>query len=82
VPEHARSYAEAARRAVDAGFDGVELHGANGYLISQFLSSNANLRTDSYGGPIAHRIRFAVGENPCRAGFLDSSVTWARTSDM
>ncbi|PSL54439.1 N-ethylmaleimide reductase [Saccharothrix carnea] len=60
VPEHARSYADAARRAVEAGFDGVELHGANGYLISQFLSSNANLRTDSYGGPIAHRIRFAV----------------------
>ncbi|MFF3373521.1 alkene reductase [Streptomyces sp. NPDC002680] len=60
VPEHARSYAEAARRAVDAGFDGVELHGANGYLISQFLSSNANLRTDRYGGSIANRIRFAV----------------------
>ncbi|MFJ6566301.1 alkene reductase [Streptomyces sp. NPDC091292] len=60
VPEHAASYAEAARRAIDAGFDGVELHGANGYLISQFLSSNANLRTDRYGGPIAHRIRFAV----------------------
>ncbi|QQQ77304.1 alkene reductase [Saccharothrix sp. 6-C] len=60
VADHARSYAEAARRAVDAGFDGVELHGANGYLISQFLSSNANLRTDAYGGPIAHRIRFAV----------------------
>ncbi|MFE9680627.1 alkene reductase [Streptomyces sp. NPDC006285] len=60
VPEHARSYAEAARRAVDAGFDGVELHGANGYLISQFLSTNANLRTDRYGGSVAHRIRFAV----------------------
>ncbi|WP_328876381.1 alkene reductase [Streptomyces sp. NBC_00287] len=60
VPEHAQSYARAARRAVDAGFDGVELHGANGYLISQFLSSNANLRTDRYGGPIANRIRFAV----------------------
>ncbi|MET7326178.1 alkene reductase [Streptomyces sp. NPDC005549] len=60
VPEHARSYALAARRAVDAGFDGVELHGANGYLISQFLSSNANLRTDRYGGPVANRIRFAV----------------------
>lgn len=60
VAEHALSYAEAARRAVDAGFDGVELHGANGYLISQFLSSNANLRTDRYGGSTAHRIRFAV----------------------
>jgi N-ethylmaleimide reductase len=60
VPEQARSYAEAARHAVDAGFDGVELHGANGYLISQFLSSNANLRTDRYGGPVANRIRFAV----------------------
>ncbi|KAA9374608.1 alkene reductase [Microbispora cellulosiformans] len=60
VPEHARSYAEAARRAVDAGFDGVELHGANGYLIAQFLSSTANLRTDAYGGSVANRIRFAV----------------------
>ena len=60
IPEHAESYAQAARRAIDAGFDGVELHGANGYLISQFLSSNANLRTDGYGGPIANRIRFAV----------------------
>ncbi|MFG1861486.1 alkene reductase [Microbispora bryophytorum] len=60
VPEHALSYARAARRAVDAGFDGVELHGANGYLIAQFLSSNANLRTDAYGGSIAGRIRFAV----------------------
>ncbi|WP_435858382.1 alkene reductase [Streptomyces milbemycinicus] len=60
VPEHAQSYAQAARRAIDAGFDGVELHGANGYLISQFLSSNANLRTDRYGGSVAGRIRFAV----------------------
>lgn len=60
VPEHAQSYAQAARRAIDAGFDGVELHGANGYLISQFLSTNANLRTDRYGGATANRIRFAV----------------------
>ncbi|WP_328710583.1 alkene reductase [Microbispora hainanensis] len=60
VPEHALSYARAAVRAVDAGFDGVELHGANGYLISQFLSSTANLRTDAYGGSIEGRIRFAV----------------------
>jgi N-ethylmaleimide reductase len=74
VPEHAQSYADAARRAIDAGFDGVELHGANGYLISQFLSSNANLRTDRYGGSVANRIRFAVeaaaahGLMPTRGG--------------
>ncbi|MHA6629859.1 alkene reductase [Pseudonocardia sichuanensis] len=60
VPEQARSFASAARHAVEAGFDGVELHGANGYLIAQFLSSNANLRTDRYGGGIGNRIRFAV----------------------
>ena len=60
VPEEANSYAHAATRAVEAGFDGVELHGANGYLIGQFLSSNANVRTDAYGGSIAGRIRFAV----------------------
>ncbi|CAL9437673.1 N-ethylmaleimide reductase [Streptomyces sp. enrichment culture] len=56
----ARVYGEAARRAVEAGFDGVELHGANGYLIQQFLSSGANHRTDVYGGSITGRIRFAV----------------------
>lgn len=60
VPGEAQAYADAARRAVDAGFDGVELHGANGYLIQQFLSSNVNQRTDAYGGSIAGRIRFAV----------------------
>lgn len=53
-------YAAAARNAITAGFDGVELHGANGYLIGQFLSSSANLRTDRYGGPVANRIGFAV----------------------
>ncbi|GLY33339.1 alkene reductase [Kineosporia sp. NBRC 101731] len=53
-------FADAARHAVEAGFDGVELHGANGYLIGQFLSSSANHRTDVYGGSITGRIRFAV----------------------
>jgi N-ethylmaleimide reductase len=53
-------YAEAARLAIKAGFDGVELHAANGYLIEQFLNANVNTRSDSYGGSIAGRNRFAL----------------------
>jgi N-ethylmaleimide reductase len=53
-------YATAARNAMKAGFDGVEIHGANGYLIDQFLRDNANFRTDEYGGAIENRIRFLI----------------------
>ena len=58
MKEVASSFAVAARRAVDAGFDGVELHGANGYLLDQFLTTCANVRTDEYGGSTENRIRF------------------------
>jgi N-ethylmaleimide reductase len=53
-------YAQAARNAIEAGFDGVELHGANGYLIDQFLNTATNQRSDQWGGSVENRIRFAV----------------------
>lgn len=53
-------FADAAERAVSAGLDGIELHAANGYLLHQFLATNTNLRTDSYGGSPAARSRFVV----------------------
>jgi 2,4-dienoyl-CoA reductase-like NADH-dependent reductase (Old Yellow Enzyme family) len=51
-------YARAARNAIHAGFDGVQVHGANGYLVDQFLRDGANFRTDGYGGSIDNRLRF------------------------
>jgi len=52
------AFVAAARRAIAAGFDGIEVHGANGYLPDQFLTTYTNLRTDEYGGRIENRIRF------------------------
>lgn len=53
-------FAHAARRAQEAGFDGVEVHGANGYLLDQFLTAHANLRQDRYGGSLENRLRLTV----------------------
>ncbi|WP_425260981.1 alkene reductase [Rubrivivax sp. RP6-9] len=58
VPGIVADFRTAARRALQAGFDGVELHGANGYLIDQFLRSTTNLRRDEYGGDARRRVRF------------------------
>ncbi len=61
IPGIVHAFATAARNAVDtAGFDGVEIHGANGYLLDQFLKTGSNERTDDYGGSIENRARFTL----------------------
>jgi N-ethylmaleimide reductase len=58
IAETVRDFARATSNAIAAGFDGVELHAASGYIVQQFLSTNANLRSDEYGGSIENRARF------------------------
>ncbi len=58
IAQTVRDFGAAAKHAIAAGFDGVELHAASGYLVQQFLTTNANLRTDEYGGSILNRTRF------------------------
>lgn len=58
IKELVELYATAARNAIDAGFDGVEIHSANGYLINQFISEHSNQREDEYGGSLENRLRF------------------------
>jgi N-ethylmaleimide reductase len=60
IPGIVADYAHAAQCAMDAGFDGVEIHSANGYLLQQFLSDKTNTRTDRYGGSIENRTRIVV----------------------
>ena len=66
------AFAQGARRAREAGLDGVELHAANGYLFTQFLSSGINDRTDEYGGSLANRAL------PARRYFGDPLQSWPR----
>lgn len=61
IHEIVAQFRQAARNALEAGFDGVELHAANGYLLNQFIDSHANTRTDAYGGSLENRLRF-LGE--------------------
>jgi N-ethylmaleimide reductase len=73
-------FRRAAATAIRAGADGVEIHGANGYLVHQFLSSNANQRTDSYGGSTENRIRFAVEVATAVAAEIGADRTGIRLS--
>ena len=60
IPRVIEDYVIAARNAIEAGFDGIEIHGANGYLPEQFINGALNTRTDAYGGSIENRIRFPL----------------------
>lgn len=74
-------FAQAARRAQEAGFDGVEIHGANGYLLDQFLTAHTNLREDCYGGSLANRLRLTVDViNAVRRSTSEGFVVGVRTS--
>ncbi|MFN3726331.1 MAG: alkene reductase [Allosphingosinicella sp.] len=73
-------YAVAAGKALAAGFDGVQIHAANGYLIDQFLRESANLRTDDYGGAPENRIRFLVEVAEAIAGTIGAERTAVRFS--
>jgi N-ethylmaleimide reductase len=74
------NFRRAAAAAIRAGADGVEIHGANGYLVHQFLSSNANQRTDSHGGSTENRIRFAVEVAAAVAAEIGADRTGIRLS--
>ncbi|KJY35656.1 MULTISPECIES: alkene reductase [Streptomyces] len=60
IAEVVKEHADAAELAIEAGFDGVEIHAGNGFLLHQFLAENTNQRTDQYGGSVENRIRFAI----------------------
>ena len=80
LPALVDEFVAAARNAIAAGFDGVELHAANGYLLNQFLASNTNLRTDGYGTTVQGRIRFVVEVVKAVAAEIGTARTGIRVS--
>jgi N-ethylmaleimide reductase len=73
-------FVAASRNAIEAGFDGVELHAANGYLLNQFLATNTNQRKDAYGGSVNGRIRFVVQTVEAVASAVGAARTGIRVS--
>lgn len=82
LPLIVEQYRRAARHAIAAGFDGVEVHAANGYLIDQFLRDSINDRSDAYGGPIANRARLLVEVMRAVAGEIGGGRTGVRLSPV
>ncbi|MBL0925083.1 MAG: alkene reductase [Sphingomonadaceae bacterium] len=80
IPRIIADYVHAAKNAIEAGFDGVQIHGANGYLIDQFLRDNSNFRTDDYGGTIENRIRLLREGTQAVAGAVGPERTSVRLS--
>jgi N-ethylmaleimide reductase len=82
IPAIVEDYRRAARHAIRAGFDGVEIHAANGYLIDQFLKTGANQRSDAYGGSIANRARLLLEVTRAVADAIGGERTGIRLSPV
>lgn len=82
IPALVQHYRHAARCAMDAGFDGVEIHAANGYLIEQFLRDSINDRSDAYGGSPANRVRFALEVTQAIVAEIGAGRTGIRLSPI
>ncbi|MFB9262814.1 alkene reductase [Bradyrhizobium erythrophlei] len=80
VRQTVQDFRTSARRAIEAGADGVEIHGANGYLVHQFFAPSANARTDEYGGSIENRARFAIEVTSAVADEIGADRTAIRLS--
>ena len=80
IPGLLEDYRQATRNALRAGFDGVQVHAANGYLLDQFLRDNSNHRDDAYGGPIANRVRLLAEVTEAVAGVAGADRTAVRLS--
>ena len=80
IKEYMQLYRVAAQNAIRAGFDGVEIHGANGYLIDQFIQDVTNKRADEYGGSVENRVRFPLEVLEAVTGAIGQSRTAIRFS--